>query len=99
MKRPNGPHEGNPAVRKAVGERRAQHVAWAFENEFGGRAFGFTGAHFHWNWGDDNFRRIVLNAILWTAKHEVPPQGIGLLKVDRARLEQNQDDPPPVPKP
>jgi type 1 glutamine amidotransferase len=99
MKRPDGPHEGNPAVRKAVGERRAQHVAWAFENEFGGRAFGFTGAHFHWNWGDDNFRRIVLNAILWTAKHEVPPQGIGLLKVDRARLEQNQDDPPPVPKP
>ena len=99
MTRSDGPHEGNPAVRKAVGERQLQHVAWAYENEFGGRAFGFTGGHFHWNWGDDNFRRVVLNAILWSAKHEVPAKGVGLFSVDRARLEENQDYPRPAAKP
>jgi len=31
----------------------------------GGRGFGITGAHFHKNWGDENFRRLVLNGILW----------------------------------
>ena len=36
------------------------------------RGFGFTGAHYHANWGNDDFRKLVLNAILWIAKVEVP---------------------------
>ncbi|MGE5755884.1 MAG: thioesterase, partial [Planctomycetaceae bacterium] len=39
-------------------------------------AFGFTGAHFHRNWGHADFRKVVLNAILWSAKLEVPPAGV-----------------------
>ena len=31
MERPDGPHSGNPAVRKEVAEGKSQHVAWAFE--------------------------------------------------------------------
>lgn len=54
---------------------REEIVAWAFERADGGRSFGFTGAHFHRNWGDENFRRLVVNAILWTAKLDVPPGG------------------------
>src|SRR5262245_61982880 len=50
-------------------------MAWAFERPDGGRAFGFTGGHFHRNWGDENFRRVVVNAILWCAKAEVPETG------------------------
>ena len=42
----------------------------------GGRGFGFTGGHFHDNWGNDNYRKVVLNALLWTAKAEVPAEGV-----------------------
>ncbi len=49
---------------------------WATEREHGGRSFGFTGAHFHKNWGLTDFRRLILNAILWTAHVEVPNNGV-----------------------
>ena len=42
--------------------------------EGGGRGFGFTGGHDHWNWGDPNFRKLVLNAIVWCAQGEVPEE-------------------------
>lgn len=50
-------------------------LAWAYERPDGGRSFGFTGGHFHRNWGHEQFRRLVVNAILWCAKQEVPPSG------------------------
>lgn len=55
---------------------RAETVAWAFERPNGGRSFGFTGADLHANWADENQRRLVLNALLWTAKVEVPAAGV-----------------------
>jgi type 1 glutamine amidotransferase len=90
MSRKDGPHEGNTEVRKAVERGEPQHVAWAAERPGGGRGFGFTGAHFHRNWGNPNFRKIVLNAIVWTAKMEVPASGIAS-EVTPAELEQNLD--------
>src|SRR5690606_22324843 len=89
--RPDGPHSGNPAMREMVAQKLPQHVAWAAERPDGGRGFGFTGAHFHKNWGDDNFRKVVLNAILWVAKVEVPPNGVGST-VTAEQLEANLDD-------
>lgn len=77
LSRPDGPHSGNPDVRAAVLERgEPQHVAWAAERPDGGRGFGFTGGHRHTNWGNENFRKLVLNALLWTAKVEVPANGV-----------------------
>jgi hypothetical protein len=76
MSRADGPHEGNPDVRAAVQRGDPQQVAWAFERPDGTRAFGFTGAHYHKNWGNDDFRKLVLNAIIWTAKLVVPNSGI-----------------------
>jgi hypothetical protein len=76
-KRGEGPHAGNPEQRKAVLElKEPQHVAWAVEREDGGRGFGFTGGHFHKGWGNDDQRKLVLNAIVWSAKAEVPAQGV-----------------------
>ena len=75
MNRRDGAHEGNPDVRKAVAAGEPQHMAWAYERPDGGRGFGFTGAHYHKNWGNVNFRRLVTNAILWTAKLDVPADG------------------------
>jgi len=73
--RSDGARSGNPTVRKAVAAGQKQHVAWAYQRPDGGRGFGFTGAHNHDSWQDDNFRRVVLNAILWTAHVEVPKDG------------------------
>jgi putative heme-binding domain-containing protein len=51
-------------------------VAWARERADGGRGFGTTCGHFYDNWKQDNFRRMVLNAIAWAAKVDVPASGI-----------------------
>ena len=42
---------------------RAEAMMWAVERPDGGRGFGFTGGHFHDNWGNDDFRKVVLNAL------------------------------------
>ena len=76
MARKDGPHEGNPTVRAEVAANMLQSTAWAFERKDGGRGFGFTGGHFHKGWGNADQRKLVLNAILWTAKAEVPADGV-----------------------
>jgi hypothetical protein len=78
----NESHGGNPEVQKHKGE--PEHMVWAYERPDGGRGFGFTGAHFHKNWGNENFRKVVLNAILWIAGTEVPRNGV--------RCDVTQDD-------
>ncbi|MCB1237422.1 MAG: DUF1080 domain-containing protein [Verrucomicrobiae bacterium] len=98
MSRPDGEHSGNPEVRKMVAERLPQHVCWVTERADGGRGFGFTGLHFHDNWANDDFRRIVLNAICWIAKVEIPENGIGSPTPTKAELDANLD-PKPAPKP
>ena len=97
LNRPDGHHSGNPIVRKAVLENKEpQHVAWAYERpDNNGRGFGFTGGHFHKNWQDDNFRKVVLNAILWTANADVPEDGVNSPTPTQAELEANQDYPKP----
>lgn len=76
ISRPDGDHSGNPTVRAAVSRGEPQTVSWAYERADGGRGFGFTGAHYHANWGNPDFRRLVLNAIVWLAHGEVPPGGV-----------------------
>jgi type 1 glutamine amidotransferase len=58
------------------GEPQPQVVAYAVERADGGRGFGFSGGHFHNNWQVENYRRMVLNALLWTAHAEVPAGGV-----------------------
>lgn len=90
MNREDGPHSGNATVRAEVGAQTPQHVAWAVERADGGRGFGFTGGHVHKNWGNDDQRKLVLNAILWTAKAGVPPDGVQS-KVTAEELTSNLD--------
>ena len=79
---------GTPEAKKHPG--REEILAWAFDRVNGGRSFGFTGAHFHRNWGDPNFRRLVVNAILWSAKIDVPKDG-AKVDLDPAELKKNLD--------
>jgi type 1 glutamine amidotransferase len=87
----DGPYEGNPAARASVQRGELQCVAWACERVDGGRGFGFTGGHYHRNWANPDFRKLVLNAILWTAKAEVPANGVQTT-VTEAELQKNLDN-------
>ena len=51
-------------------------VAWAFERKDGGRAFAFTGLHYLASLDNPSLRTLLLNAILWTAKIEIPKTGV-----------------------
>ena len=82
---PKGPY---PHIEAASG--RDEIMMWAVERSDGGRGFGFTGGHFHLNWGDDNFRKVVLNALLWISKVDVPKNGVRS-KVSESELYENLD--------
>jgi type 1 glutamine amidotransferase len=60
-----------------VKERKGKDVivAWAFERPGGGRSFGTTLGHPYKNFQLEPFRRMIVNAILWSAHVEVPPGG------------------------
>lgn len=68
------PREAKEHIVEASG--RLETLLWAVEREDGGRGVGFTGGHFHWNWANDDYRRLVLNAIAWVAGLDVPDEGI-----------------------
>ena len=90
---PKGPY---PHIVQASG--RAETLMWVFERADGGRGFGFTGGHTHANWGDESQRKVVLNALLWVAKAEVPKGGV-VSTVTPEQLAANLDPKnPPVKK-
>jgi type 1 glutamine amidotransferase len=93
--KPDGSHSNNPAVRAAKGAREA--LAWAYERPEGGRGFGCTGAHFHKNWESEDFRKLMLNALVWTAGLDVPADGVSSA-VSADDLAANMDDKPPPKK-
>lgn len=72
----DGPRSGNPEIRKQLADQVPQTLAWAVENPSKARGFGFTGGHYFSHWANENFRRLVLNAIVWTAHAEVPEGGV-----------------------
>jgi ankyrin repeat protein len=53
-------------------EEQAHTLAWTY----GKNVFGFTGGHLLSSWGQPDFRKLVLNAIVWSAGLEVPENGV-----------------------
>ena len=90
MDRPDGPYSGNPAVREAVKDHHPFIVCWAYGRPGGGRGFGFTGAHYHQNYANNDFRKVVLNGILWIAHGEIPAGGVEST-ISEEDLSQNLD--------
>ncbi len=64
----------------------ASTVAWAFERDDGGRSFGFTGAHYLVTLDETMVRKMLLNAIFWTAGMTVPDGGVRSGLPDAATL-------------
>jgi len=73
---------------------RRETMMWAVERPDGGRGFGFTGGHFHLNWQNDDQRRLMLNALVWLAKLEVPAGGVNSAPVSDEEAHQNLDAKP-----
>jgi hypothetical protein len=91
LTRPDGPHSGNPDVRAKAGQPTV--VMWAYERPNGGRGVGFTGGHYHMNLANENYRKLVLNALLWMAKAEVPDGGV-TINVTEEGLKERTDPKP-----
>jgi len=89
----DGAHSGNPHVRARTG--MAEVVGWVYERPGGGRGFGFTGMHTHWNWAQDSYRKSVLNAIVWIAGAEVPADGVASKTPTLEQLEADLGKPRP----
>ncbi|MDF7798942.1 ankyrin repeat domain-containing protein [Pontiellaceae bacterium B1224] len=53
-------------------EDQAHTLAWVY----GENVFGFTGGHYLSSWVQPDFRKLVLNAIVWSAGLDVPTSGI-----------------------
>ncbi len=68
-------------------------VAWARERKEGGRGFGTTCGHFYDNWKHDDFRKLVLNALVWSAHAEVPKEGVDGPFLSRAAVMQAIGEP------
>jgi len=51
-------------------------IAWARQRPDGGRGFGTTCGHYYANWQQPDFRKMMLNAIAWTAHLDIPADGI-----------------------
>jgi hypothetical protein len=69
---------------------RDEVIAWAYERPDGARSIGFTGADLHSSWHIGSQRRFVTNAILWTAKLDVPKDGAPIV-CDEADFTSNMD--------
>ena len=94
LNRPTAPRlglrEGNENVWASVRNHEPQPVMWVTERPDGGRGFGFTGGHYHTNWANEDNRKLILNAIVWLAKVEVPANGVES-KITPLDLQQNLD--------
>lgn len=62
-------------------------LAWVFGRDDGGRSFTYSGAHFLAAFDAEPLRKVLLNAILWTAHAEVPAHGV------RSSLPQTATEP------
>ena len=61
--------------------------------EEGGRGVGFVGGHYHRNWAIDDFRKLILNSIVWLARAEVPEGGVISKSITQEELNKNLDRP------
>lgn len=56
-------------------EGKTHVVGWTFNRLNAGRSVGITLGHFHHNFAREDFRRVLVNSILWSAKQPIPDTG------------------------
>jgi type 1 glutamine amidotransferase len=70
-------------------------VAWAVLRQDGGRGVGVVMPHFYKNWQVDDLRMLILNGVVWTAKRDVPAEGVKTTLPDLAPFEPASIEPKP----
>ena len=77
--------DATPLLQVAVKDKPVV-VGWAYERPDGGRSFGTTLGHFYRNFQREDFRRMIVNGILWSSKVEIDKSGarVDLNKADLA---------------
>ncbi len=68
-------------------------AGWVWERPDGGRAFGFVALHFHSNWQLPEYRRFVVQGVLWSLKQPIPEGGANV-DIDSKKLELDGVLPP-----
>jgi hypothetical protein len=71
-------HDGFHPLIQARGAEVDHPVAWTWERPDSGRSFGFTGMHFHENWKKLEYRRLIIQGVLWTLNESIPEGGMSL---------------------
>ena len=74
-------HSVAPLLRVPI-DGESHTVAWSWERPDQGRSFGFSGLHFHRDWGEAAYRRMVAQGILWTLKLPIPDEGVDVEVTD-----------------
>jgi len=76
-------------------EPKKETIGWAVQRKDGGRGVGLVVPHFFRNWRIDDLRTLVLNSIVWTAKLDVPAEGVKSSLPDLATFKPDAVDPQP----
>lgn len=76
---------------------KKETVVWAVERADGGRGVGIVVPHFFRNWQTEDLRTLVLNAICWSAKCEIPADGVRSKLPDLATFGPASVEPKPRP--
>ncbi len=82
---------------------KRETVAWCTERKDGGRGMGIVMPHFYRSWKIDDLRKFIMNGIVWTAKLDVPKDGVQTTLPDIATfnpvsVEPKPREPKPAPK-
>ncbi len=77
LKQPSQVERLVPLIRVAL-DGSDQTVAWAWDRPDGGRSFGFSGLHYHDNWKRVEYRRLVLQGVLWSVGQPIPAEGLNV---------------------
>jgi hypothetical protein len=89
----HGPYLPTPIVTAAfkdkdTNEMKQYVIGWALQREDGGRGFGFGGGHFYSIWMNEDCRKMILNAIIWTAKIQVPADAVLSSVPEQLKIEE-----------
>jgi len=91
---PDGSHSGNPFVRAEVAAKNPSTSPGRLSGRMADADLDSPAGTDHKGWGNESQRMLVLNAIVWSTKADVPSGGVASTVTD-AELAANLDAKPP----